>query len=165
MSLRTRLAEHLRSGQVSRVVYGSIIGLAVVLTLEAHPPGVGSTIGSLLATALAVGLAELYSELVGARTRASLGGETEPLETVVGDVVAVGFGIAFPAVFFVAVTLGLVEYGTAFDLAKWTGLGLIAAYGYVAARLSGTGRLGSLLQAASVGLIAALLIVLKALVH
>ncbi len=66
---------------------------------------VGSSIGTLLATALAVGLAELYSELVGARTRASLGGETEPLETVVGDVVAVGFGIAFPAVFFVAVML------------------------------------------------------------
>ena len=77
----------------------------------------------------------------------------------------VGFGIAFPAVFFVAVMLGLIEYGTAFDLAKWTGLGLIAAYGYVAARLSGTGMLGALLQAASVGLIAALLIVLKALVH
>ncbi|MGZ4748743.1 MAG: hypothetical protein ACXVYY_16835 [Oryzihumus sp.] len=165
MMLRAQLASHLGSGQVSRVVYGSIIGLAVVLTLQAHPPGVGVAIGTLLSTALAVALAELYSELVGARARSSVGSATEPVATMVGSAVAVAFGIAFPSLFFVAVALNLVEYDTAFSLAKWTGLGLIAGYGYLAARLSGTGTSGALLQAVSVGLIAAVLIALKALVH
>jgi hypothetical protein len=32
------LAWHLRSRQVSRVIYGAIIGLALVVALEAHPP-------------------------------------------------------------------------------------------------------------------------------
>ena len=29
---------HLRSGGVSRVVYGAIIGLALIVTLQLHPP-------------------------------------------------------------------------------------------------------------------------------
>jgi len=165
MAISSRLASHLRSGQVSRVVYGAIIGLALVLTMEAHPPSAAAAVGTLLATALAVALAELYSEMVGARARSSLGGSVEPLHAVVADTVAVGFGIAFPSVFFVAAVLNLVEDDTAFALAKWSGLGLIAAYGYVAARLSGAGTWGALLQAVSVALIATVLIVLKALVH
>lgn len=165
MYMHPRLASHLRSGQVSRVVYGSIIGLALVLTLEAHPPSVAVAVGTLLATAVAVALAELYSELVGSRARSSLGGSTEPVRVIVGDTVAVAFGIAFPSLFFVAVTLNLLEYDTAFTLAKWTGLGLIAGYGYVAARLSGTRTSGALIQAVVVALIGATLIALKALVH
>jgi hypothetical protein len=97
MDVHPRLASHLRSSQVSRVVYGSIIGLALVLTLEAHPPGVAATIVTLLASALSVALAELYSELLGGRARASLGGPRESASGVVRDVTAVGFGIAFPS--------------------------------------------------------------------
>jgi hypothetical protein len=160
-----RLVSHLRSGQVSRVIYGSIIGLALVLTMEAHPPGVGSIVGALLATAVAVALAELYSEIVGSRARVGLGGESEPVRTIVETSMAVAFGVAFPAVFFVAVMLGLLELDTAFALARWTGLGLIAGYGFLAARLAGNGHLGSLGQAVGVALIGGLLIVLKALVH
>src|SRR5215208_8372317 len=58
------VTSHLDGRQVSRVVYGSIIGLALVVGLEAHPPGAGAVIATLLGTGLAVGLAELYSELV-----------------------------------------------------------------------------------------------------
>ena len=36
------VANHLDGRQVSRVVYGSIIGLALVVGLEAHPPGASS---------------------------------------------------------------------------------------------------------------------------
>ncbi|HEU4948250.1 MAG TPA: hypothetical protein VFT31_13955 [Kribbella sp.] len=165
MALYQRLASHLRSGHVSRVVYGSIIGLALILVMEAHPPETGAVVGTLLSTALAVALAELYSEIMGDRAQSSVGGSTRPARTIVADATAVAFGIAFPSVFFVAAVLNLVEDDTAFTLAKWTGLGLIAGYGYVAARLSGRGTSGSLLEAATVGLIAAILIALKAVVH
>ena len=165
MALHPRITEHLRSGQVSRVVYGAIIGLAVVLTMEAHPSSAGVAVGTLMATGVAVALAEVYSEAVGARAQSSVGSSTEPWGRIMEDAGSVAFGIAFPSVFFLADVLGLVEEDTAFALAKWTGLGLIAGYGYVAARLSGTAPLGALLQALAAGLIAALLIVLKALVH
>jgi hypothetical protein len=165
MDLRERVVTHLRSGQVSKVVYGSIIGLALVLTLEAHPPGVGTAIGTLVASGVAVALAELYSEWVGGRARASLGGPREPLAAVVEDTVAVGFGVAFPSVFFILAVVTPIDYDTAFALAKWTGLGLIAGYGYVAARLSGTTRSAAFVEATVVGVIAATLIVVKALLH
>jgi hypothetical protein len=162
---RARLAAHLRSGQVSRVVYGSIIGLALVLTLEAHPTTTGVVIGTLLATAVAVALAELYSEVLGARARRSMGGHHEPTRVIVLDCVAVAFGISFPATFFLVAATGLVEQETAFVLAKWTGLGLIGGYGYVAARLTGTGPGGALVRAAGVAVIAGVLIAFKALLH
>ena len=147
------------------MVYGSIIGLALVLTMERHPPAVGAAVGTLLATAVAVALAELYSELIGAQTRAGLGGETEPVRTVVTDVVAVAFGIGFPSIFFLAAVFDLIAYDTAFTLAKWTGLGLIMGYGYVAGRLSGASRSRAVLQALAVGLVGAVLIGVKALLH
>jgi hypothetical protein len=56
--------DHLRSTQVSNVIYGAIIGL-VLVTLEHHPLRSTVMVGTLLATALAVGLAELYSEIIG----------------------------------------------------------------------------------------------------
>jgi hypothetical protein len=114
---------------------------------------------------VAVALAELYSELIGGRASASLGGEPEPLRAVAGDTVAVAFGVAFPSVFFVASALGLFDYDFAFTIAKWTGLVLIAGYGYVAARLSGSSPGRALLEAAGVALIGGVLIALKALVH
>jgi VIT1/CCC1 family predicted Fe2+/Mn2+ transporter len=165
MAIHPRLASHLGSGNVSRVVYGSIIGLALVLTMQAHPSTAGIAIGTLLATAVAVGLAELYSDLVGARARTSVGGAGQSRGAIAEDAAAVAFGVAFPSVFFLAAVLGLLEYDTAFTAAKWTGLALIAGYGYVAARLSGATAARALLEALSVGLIAAVLIALKALVH
>jgi hypothetical protein len=159
------LEAHLGSHQVSRVVYGSIIGLAVVLVLEVHPTGAGSVVASLVATAIAVGLAELYSELVGEETRLRRRVPLRDIVHVLDDVAAVAFGIAFPAVFFVLAAAGLFELDTAFALARWSGLGLIGAYGFLAARLSGAGLVSSLAHGLVIGTVAAALIVVKALVH
>jgi len=164
-SVRRLVGEHLGSRQVSRVVYGSIIGLALVVALEAHPPPPGAVVASLLGTAVAVALAELYSELVGFETiRHRKAGRAE-VRHLTSDVVVVAFGIAFPAVFFLLAAADVVEGETAFAIAKWTGLGLIGVYGFAGARLSGASMYRSLLQAAAVALIGAALIVLKSLVH
>jgi hypothetical protein len=77
----------------------------------------------------------------------------------------VGFGIAFPAAFFVLAAAGVLEEDTAFTVAKWSGLGLISFYGFVAGRLSGAGLGVSVLQALAVGVIGGALIAFKALVH
>ena len=164
---RTRryVAAHLESRQVSRVVYGSIIGLARVGVLEAHPPPPGSVIVSLLATAVAVGLAELYSELVGFETSKGRKVTRAELRHLGWDITAVAFGIAFPAVFFLLAALDVLDDESAFTVAKWTGCGLIGVYGFAGARLSGAGLTVALAQGAAVALIGAFLIVLKSLVH
>ena len=159
------LEDHLGSQQVSRVIYGSIIGLALVVALEAHPPPMRIVVAALLATALAVGLAELYSEIVGTETRTRRRVAREEVRVFLDEMVAVAFGVAFPAVFFVLAGAGAFEPDTAFKLAKWSGLGLIGGYGFLAARLAGQSLAVSLFQALVVGAIGGLLIAIKAIVH
>ena len=91
--------------------------------------------------------------------------EREQVRHILDDVAAVAVGIAFPAVFFVLAAAGVLEPDTAFTVAKWSGLGLISFYGFVAGRLAGAGLWVSLLQALAVGAIGGVLIAFKALVH
>jgi hypothetical protein len=163
--LQDRIAAHLGSHDVARVIYGAIIGLALVLALQAHPPSAGAVVGVIVATALAVGLAEVYSEILGAQAHTRRNVERAQLRVFASNALAVVFGAAFPALFFVLAAIGLIEVHTAFTLSKWTGLGLICTYGFVAARLTGAGIGRSLLEAAAVGAVGGVLIAVKALLH
>jgi hypothetical protein len=159
------LEAHLESRQVSRVVYGSIIGLALVVALQDHPPAPGVVVASLLGTGVAVGLAELYSDVLGAEARTRRLVTAMEVSKRLDEVAAVVFGIAFPSVFFILAAAGAFETHTAFVIARWTGLGLIAFYGFCAAQLAGSGLKGSLAHALAVGAIGGALIALKAFVH
>ena len=163
--VRQFIQAHLGSQQVSRVTYGAIIGLALLVALEAHPPRPVAVVASLVGTAIAVGLAELYSEVLGAETRTHRRVARAEYRHLMADVVAVGFGIAFPAVFFVLAALDVLEIDTAFAAAKWSGLALIGGYGFAAARLAGNGVIRSIMQGLAVGVIGGVLIALKALIH
>jgi hypothetical protein len=163
--MRASLEQHLGSRQVAKVVYGSIIGLALIVALEKHPPGPGVMAIWLLGTAVAVGLAEIYSEVVGVETRERKPVTRPQLGHMLEDAIGVGVGVAFPAVFFVLSAMHLFEIDTAFSIAKWTGLGLIGFYGFWAARFAGASPHQALLKGALVALIGAGLILLKSLVH
>jgi hypothetical protein len=163
--MRAGLEQHLGSEQVSKVVYGSIIGLAFVVAIERHPPGPAVMAVWLLGTAVAVGAAEVFSEVVGTETRTRRPVTRRQLGHMVEHSAAVGFGVAFPATFFVLSAIGVFQIGTAFTIAKWTGLGLIGFYGYWAARFAGATTQRALFKGALIALIGAGLIALKALVH
>ena len=67
--------------------------------------------------------------------------------------------------FFLLSALGLLAIGTAFTVAKWSGMGLIGFYGYVAASFAGAPPHRALVKGALAALVAAGLIALKAFVH
>jgi hypothetical protein len=163
--MRRAIEAHLGSQQVARVIYGAIIGMALVVSLEAHPPPPGVVAATLLATAVAVGLAEFYSDVIGSQTRNRRRVGREQAGHILEDVMAVAFGIAFPAVFFLLAVAGVLEPDTAFTVAKWSGLGLISFYGFIGGRLSGAGLWSSLLQAVAIAAVGGVLIAFKALVH
>jgi hypothetical protein len=119
----------------------------------------------LVATAVTVGLAELYSEAVSleARTRARL--DRRELRSVAGESIAVVVGAGSPAIFFVLAALGAFDVDLAFALAKWSGLALICAYAFVAARLAGASLPRCLIHAGALGLLAGALIAVKAVLH
>jgi hypothetical protein len=163
--MRGAIEAHLGTRQVARVIYGAIVGMALVVALEGHPPRAGVVAATLLATAIAVALAELYAEIVALEARNRRRVEHAQLREILDDAAAVAFGVAFPAVFFALAAAGVLEAGTAFTIAKWSGLGLITTYGFLAGRLAGAGLAGSLLQALAVGVIGGALIAFKALIH
>jgi multisubunit Na+/H+ antiporter MnhB subunit len=156
---------HLSSRQVSRVIYGAIIGLALVVALQAHPPPTGAVIATLLGTAVAVALAEVYSELVGFETVRRRHVTSAERESLTADAAAVAIGVGFPSVFFLLALVGVLDDEAAFTIARWSGLGLLGLYGFAGARLTGSNFLGALLKGGGVALIGAALIGLKALVH
>ncbi len=163
--MRTGLEAHLRSGQVGKVVYGSIIGLALIVALEGHPPAAGVMAVWLVGTAVAVGLAEVYSEIVGTETSTRRAVTRPQLRAIAEDAAAVGIGVASPAVVFLLSAVGLLAVGTAFTVAKWSGFALIGFYGYWAARFSGAAPARAVLKGVLVASVGAGLIALKALVH
>jgi hypothetical protein len=165
LDVRASVEAHLGSRQVSRVVYGSIIGVALIVALQSHPPSAAVMIGWLLGTGIAVGLAELYSEVVGEETSTRRRVTRHRLRHLAEDAAVVAFGIAFPAVFFLFPLLGVGTVEGAFTVAKYTGLGLVAFYGYWAARFAGAPRHRAVLYAVLVAAVDAVLIALKAFLH
>ena len=163
--VRASLEAHLGSQQVARVVYGAIIGLALIVVLEDHPPSAAVTTAWLLMTALAVGLAEAYSEVVGTETSERHRVTRSQLRHIFEDSGAVALGIGLPVVFFLLAAAGVIQLDTAFTVAKWSGLALIGFYGYWAARFAGAPVLRALVQGAIVAAIGGALILFKALLH
>jgi hypothetical protein len=163
--LAERIEEHLGSRDVARIIYGAIVGLALVVALQSHPPEAAVMAALLAGTAAAIGLAELYSEAVSleARTRRPI--TRRQLRPLAGESAAVIVGAGFPALFFVLAAVGAVDVDHAFTWAKWSGLGLICGYGFVAARLAGATVGRGLAHGAAVGAIGGVLIVLKAVLH
>jgi hypothetical protein len=163
--LRRAIHAHLGSRDVTRVIYGAIIGLALVVALQHHAAAAGETVAAILGTALAVGLAEMYSEFVGVETRERRHVHRKELPAMAAEAGAVVAGAAFPAAFFVLAAAGVMQLDTAFTLAKWSGFALIFLYGFAAARLAGTELTRSVLYALAVGAIGGVLIAVKALLH
>ena len=163
--LRAAVVAHLESRDVARVIYGSVVGMAVVVALQFHPVSAGKTAATILGTALAIGLAELYSDIIGAETRTRQPVGRSHVRQMAHEAGAAILGAGFPAVFFILAATGAIEMKLAFRLAKWTGLALICGYGYLGSRLAG-GTVGkALLHAAAVGAIGGGLIVFKAILH
>ena len=163
--LRAAIEDHLGSRDVARVIYGTIIGLALVVALDQHPPTATQATAAIVVTAIAVGLAEMYSEFVATETRERRPVGRSEVRQLATDSAAVSFGACFPAVFFVLAAFEVIGTGTAFTLAKWTGLGLICSYAFVAARLAGSGVYRSLLHSVVLGAVGGALIAVKALLH
>src|SRR5438552_45289 len=92
---------HFASRQVARIIYGAIIGLSLIIVLQSHPPSSAGVIAELTGTAIAVSLAELFSEYIGVETRMRRQIARAEWRTISGNAAAVAVGISFPAVFFV----------------------------------------------------------------
>jgi hypothetical protein len=70
--------------------------------------------GTLVGAGVAVGLAELYSEFLGAGLRTRRRVDRARFREIVTNVVAVIFGASLPAIFFALAAVGAMETETVF---------------------------------------------------
>ena len=135
--IRATIESHLGSHDVARILYGTIVGLALVLALESEAHGAGHTAAFIVIAALVVGVAELFSEAISTEARQRSRVTRTELRVLGRDAAAVVAGAGFPAIYFVLSALGLCSEDTAFTLAKWSGVILVCVYAFLAARMAG----------------------------
>src|SRR2546423_1150744 len=104
--IRRAIDAHLGSRDVTRVIYGSVVGLALVVALQAHSSTAAETAATIVGTAVAVALADCYSRVIGAEARTRRPVHVKQVRTAAVDASAVLFGAAFPASFFILSAAG-----------------------------------------------------------
>lgn len=144
-----------------RAIYILIAVLAISVALQDTGASAKATLISVIGTAVALTLAELFAGRVGISIREHrppTRGEyhDENRAAVTGLAVA-----ALPTSFFLLAYLDVMELDRAFIVAQWTGMGVIGAYTFVAARSSGNSHRRSILSALALTLIGGCLILLN----
>ena len=151
--------------RAARAVYGSIIALAVILALQRTQAAASEVIPAVIGSVIAASLAELYAEYIALTIRDRHHPGRVRLREELTDVAAGSVAAMLPMVPFILVAFGWIELATAYDLARWVGIGVIAAYTVLANRLAGLSTMRTFLVTTAVIAIGLSLIAIKALTH
>ncbi len=154
--------EKLDGHRVAKIIYGTIIVLVVIVTLEDHPPAPRVAIASVLGASIAVALAEFYSELIGKRIHEKRRLSRMEIREITTAVSAVLVGALLPLPILILAGLDVFSVDLALRLDKWLLIGLLIFYGYAAAAVSGSGRLWATFMALLAGSIGAVVVLIKA---
>lgn len=156
-----KIASNIDGHRVAKTIYGTIIILVVVVTLEDHPPSIAGTVATIILTGLGVALAEWYSDFIGRTITEKHMLNTFERRHIVKDVSAVMTGAWLPLPFVILAWIGFISLDLAIDLSKWTMVGVLLFYGYVASRLSGRDHVRSFVFAFAASFIGVIIVLFK----
>lgn len=156
---------HRTAERAARAVYGTIIALAVIATLSDGSAAAGEVLVAVIGGVVAAQLAELYASYLADVIREQRYPGRARMRAALGDSAAGSVAAVLPAVPFVVAAIGAIELDTAFDIAFWAGLGVLAGYTLLANRLAGLSGLRNLIACSVVLAVGLALIALKAIVH
>lgn len=151
--------------RAARAVYGTIIAMAVLAAFTVEVVGPGTIVAAMVGGVVAAQLAELYAQYLGDVIRRHRVPSLHELRTRAEDSAAGTIAALVPAAPFALAAAGAIDTETAFDIAPWLGLGVLAAYALLANYLAGLSGIRSVVTCASVVAIGLALIALKALAH
>lgn len=154
------LRAHVVDG-AGKVVYGSIVALALIIVLDFDDATAGGAALSLLAALFAVGCAEAYGEFLEAmiHRRRTLRG-AERLEIVEGVVLHLLPALA-PIPFFLLAAVRAIGLEVAYGLAEWTGVAALGLFAFGAYRAAGGSFARSLVAGGLLTGVGLLLVVVK----
>ena len=147
--------------RVSKIIYGTIIILVVILAMEDHPPSHAGTVVTLLFSGLGVALAELYSDFIGTKINKRSALTWEERKEITRNVSSVMIGALLPLPLVILAWMGLISLEFAIFLDKWLLVTVLLFYGFVAAKLIGYNSLWSIVSAFAVCTAGILVVMLK----
>lgn len=147
--------------RVSKIIYGTIIILVVILAMEDHPPSHLGTVVTILFTGVGVALAELYSDVIGTKINKKSSLTWEERKEITRNVSSVMIGALLPLPLIILAWLGLMNLEFAIFLDKWLLVTVLLFYGFVAAKLSGYSNIWSLASAFAVCTVGILVVMVK----
>lgn len=156
-----RITANINGHRVSKTIYGTIIILVVILAMEDHPPSIPGTFATVIMTGLGVAIAEWYSDYIGKTIEEHHILNAAERRRIAKDISAVMTGAWFPLPFIILAWVGLISIDFAIDLAKWTMVGVLLFYGYVASRLAGHDQLRSFIFAISASVVGIIIVLFK----
>jgi hypothetical protein len=156
---------HRTPERAARAVYGTIIALAVIATLEGGATPAGEIVIAVVGGVIAAQLAELYAAYLADTIRERRHPPMGRFRAAAVDSSAGTVAALLTVIPFVLAAAGAMKRETAFDVAFWAGLGVLGGYTLLANRLAGLSGLPNLIAGAVVLAIGLALIALKALVH
>lgn len=156
---------HRTAERAARAVYGTIIALAIIATLEGGSSSADEVVAAVIGGVVAAQLAELYAGYLADVIRERRHPAGRRLRVAATDSVAGSVAALLTIVPFVLAAAGAIELDTAFDVAFWAGLGVLAAYTLLANRLAGLRGLQNAVACGVVVVIGLALVALKAFVH
>jgi len=151
--------------RAARAVYGSIIALAVILVLQRSGAPPREVIPAVIGSVIAASLAELYAEYISLTIRDRHHPGSKQLREELTDVAAGSVAAMLPMVPFILAAAGALELDTAYDIADWVGVGVIAGYTLLANRLAGLSFMRGLLVTGAVVAVGLSLVAVKAITH
>lgn len=149
--LATATSRHSRGHYVARSVYGAIIVLALLLTLQDHPPGPWKSALLVTITLVSVLLAETYSDLLGIEIDLGRPTTLEERRDRLLDLAAMLVAAAPSLLLFVLAGLGAVDERRAFRWAVVLTVAWLFVAGFLARRLGGRSVWSSVRSALVIG--------------
>jgi hypothetical protein len=149
----------------ARSVYGSVVVLAVLLTLQVHPPAAFRAALIVAGTVLSVLAAESYSDRLGREIQLQRRLTSEERRALRHELGVILVAAEAPVLVLVLAGFGLLEEGVAFDVAIGLTIVLMAVDGFLANRLAGFSTRSAVLGGLEVGSVGVALAVFKAFVH
>lgn len=156
-----RITSNINGHRVAKTIYGTIIILVVIVTLEDHPPTIAGTVATVVLTGLGVAVAEWYSDYIGRTITDKHMLNSYERRHIVKDVSAVMTGAWLPLPFIILAWFKIISLDLAIDLAKWTMVGVLLFYGYVASRLSGHNQVRSFAFALGASIVGIIIVLFK----
>lgn len=150
---------------ISRSMYGIIISMALLLTMEQYTTDPWKIAIGLVTTLLSVSIAEAYTESIGTHIDKQRPLYEEERHHIIQESLYVFSGSTLPVLSFVFAGVGILDLPNAFLIAKTSAVVILFEYGYLYGRRSGRTRLSSL-KVGGLNVVLVLLIILfKEFIH